>query len=534
MKGITWPPWKLDFSTRGEQAAVPRLVCGAASGFLLSLSFTNSHCGVFAWVAPALLLLALPGAGGGVAFATGFLHEFAFVIAGVPWIATVLTVQGDLSRAGGIGVLLLIAAYCGCWAGAMAWCVARIARGGVGRGLLAAPFLWVAMEFAQAHVPAIGFPWNLLGYAASENLALAQITTLTGIYGLSFLTLGFNALLVWAAAEDWRRRIVFPAGMAAAVLLAMTVLPRWVPRARAGHYARGVQLNFPESWRTPADWYERNAAALGEIERLSLAPSAAAPDLVIWPESPTPFTFQDQKFAGMVSGLAMRAKSPVLVNGVEWNVAEKEPGARPRLVPHNSAVLYDGQGNRVFSYDKIHLVPFGEYEPFPLIRRVVRSLTEDVGGFAPGSERRVGTLPGGRKFGVFICYESIFAGEIRQFAAGGAELLVNLSNDGWFGRSAAPRQHLRIARVRAVENRRWLLRVTNNGYTVSVDPYGRIVKQLPVDQRLAADLPYDFRDDRTLYVRWGDWFAWLCVAISAILVVEALWSAGKGAQQGRT
>jgi len=535
MERMGWPPWKLDASAAGSSAVFFRLLCGGASGFFLSLPFTCGHCGIFAWFAPALLLLALIGAGGGVAFAVGFLHEFVFVLAGVPWIATVLSVHGDIPCAGGIGVLGLIAAYSGCWAGALGWCVARIARGGAWRALLAAPFLWAAMEFAQGRVPAIGFPWNLLGYAVSPNLALVQITALTGIYGLSFVVMALNALVVWAfVGADWRRRVVFPAAGAAAILLAMIFLPRLVPVAPAGHFARAVQLNFPEAWRMPPDWYEINAAALAEIKRISVAPSASAPDLVIWPEAPTPFIFQDAQFAGMAAELAVRAKSPVLMSGVEWKAGEaRTPGGAPRVVPYNSAVLYDARGLRIFSYDKMHLVPFGEYEPFPLIHRVVRSLTEDVGGFSAGREARVGTLPGGRKFGVFICYESIFPGEVRRFAAGGAELLVNISNDGWFGRSAAPEQHLRIARVRAVENRRWLVRVTNNGYTVSVDPYGRIVKQLPVDARVAGDLPYDFRADETVYARWGDWFAWLCALVSAILVLQTFWSAAKGARQGR-
>ena len=132
----------------------------------------------------------------------------------------------------------------------------------------------------------------------------------------------------------------------------------------------------------------------------------------------------------------------------------------------------------------------------------------------------MGQLPGGFKFGTFICYEAIYPGEVRRFAANGAHLYINISNDGWFGRSAAPEQHLRMARVRAVENRRWLIRVTNNGYTVAVDPYGRIIKTIPADVRGAVDLPYDFRTDETLYTRFGDWFAWLCVTVSVILVVS--------------
>jgi apolipoprotein N-acyltransferase len=143
-----------------------------------------------------------------------------------------------------------------------------------------------------------------------------------------------------------------------------------------------------------------------------------------------------------------------------------------------------------------------------------------VGGFQKGTKYAVAHLPGGTSLAAFICYEAIYPGEIRNFAAEGAQLFINISNDGWFGHSAAAEQHLRIARVRAVENRRWLLRVTNNGITVSVDPYGRIFSPLPTDVRASTDLPYDFRTDETLYTRFGDWFAWLCVIISAILLAS--------------
>ena len=155
-----------------------------------------------------------------------------------------------------------------------------------------------------------------------------------------------------------------------------------------------------------------------------------------------------------------------------------------------------------------------------MIHRVVTSVSTEVGGFQKGHSYSVGELPGGHKFGVFICYEAIYPDEVRRFAARGAQLLINISNDGWFGKSAAAEQHLRMARVRAAENRRWLLRITNSGITASVDPYGRIYTPMPRDVRGAADLPYDFKSDETLYTRFGDWFAWLCVAVSVILVLS--------------
>jgi apolipoprotein N-acyltransferase len=267
---------------------------------------------------------------------------------------------------------------------------------------------------------------------------------------------------------------------------------------------------------------QQNQDAMHDIEDLSVEPSVKNPDLVIWPEAPAPFSWQDPQFAKLASSLAIRARHPFLAGVIEWK-DKKLPNGRMGMEPFNSAILVDSQGQRVFSYDKIHLVPFGEYEPFPLIHRVVNSVSSEVGGFAKGSRYAVGTLPGGYRFSVFICYEAIYPGEVRRFAADGADLLINISNDGWFGKSAAAVQHLHMARVRAVENRRWLLRVTNSGITASIDPYGRIYAPMPRDVRGALDLPYNFKRNETLFTRFGNWFAWLCVLVSAILVASTFW-----------
>jgi apolipoprotein N-acyltransferase len=303
-------------------------------------------------------------------------------------------------------------------------------------------------------------------------------------------------------------------------MLATFAGPWLVPRAQARHFARAVQLNFPEVMSYPPDWFPAHAAELEEIERISLAPSFEKPDLLVWPEAPAPFSFQDSQFAKIASTLALKFGHPFLAGVIEWKLPVDPADRAPKgnLVPYNSAQLVDAQGQRVFVYDKVHLVPFGEYEPFPLIHQVVTSVSEEVGGFHKGNKYLVGPLPGGHTFGAFICYEAIYPGEVRRFAADGAQLFINISNDGWFGRSAAAEQHLHMARVRAVENRRWMVRATNNGYTASFDPYGRMIEPLPPDVRAAADLPYDFRTDRTIYARFGDWFAWLCVVVSVILM----------------
>ncbi len=500
-----------------------RLTVGAVSGAALSLSYTGRYLGIYSWVCLGILLLSLFGARPLVAFGCGFLHALLFVLTSVPWIATVLTVHGGLSVAGGWGVLLLIAMVWGILTGFFAWCVQRLSRRSIELACVGVPFLWVTFEFARAHLPEISFPWNLLGYPASANLAFVQLTTITGIYGLSFLVAVFNSLLAWASAASTPslgKRFACASIATAILLSAALTAPRLVPQSQAHHFARAVQLNFPEVESYPADWFHAHAADLDEISRISLAPAGQQPDLLVWPEAPAPFSFQDSQFAKIASALAIRFGHPFLVGAVEWKPSVDPSDVAPHgsLFPYNSALLFDAQGQRVFVYDKVHLVPFGEYEPFPLIHHVVASVSGEVGGFHKGNKYVVGHLSQEKTFGVFICYEAIYPGEVRHFPAGGAQLLINISNDGWFGRSAAAEQHLRIARVRAVENRRWIVRSTNNGFTASVDPYGHVFRPLPPDVRAAADLPYDLRTDETIYTRFGDWFAWLCVIVSVILV----------------
>ena len=522
-----WTP-QLRPSFGAQTPTAFRIVCAAVSGAALSLSYTGFYFSIYSWLCVGILLVVLFDARPRIAFACGFVHSLFFVLFSMSWIATVLAVHGGLSRVGGVAILLLIAAVFGVVTGSFALCVQRLAQRSVLLACAGAPFLWVAWEFAFAHVPEIGFPWNLLGYPAAANLALLQLTKFTGIWGLSFLVAAFNALLAWTSVAPARHtsRKVLPLISAGALLLLLAFAgPRFVPSAPSRHYARAVQVNFPEAMEYPADWFQTHLSEFEEIERLSLAPSNHHTDLLVWPEAPAPFSFEDPQFARRASLLAIHYQHPFLAGVIEWKPLSESGAAAPHAVaaPYNSAILLDANGQHPFTYDKVHLVPFGEYEPFPLIHRVAASFSDEIGGFRKGTKHSVGQLPGGFAFGVFICYEAIFPNEVRRFAANGADLFINISNDGWFGRSAAPEQHLRMARVRAVENRRWLLRVTNNGFTVSVDPYGRIFSPLPPDVRAAVDLPYDFRAEETPYTRFGDWFAWLCVLVSVILLASTFW-----------
>jgi apolipoprotein N-acyltransferase len=521
-------PW---FSPLGwllppEFPAIARFFLAALSGAVLSLSFYGAHPSFYSWFCLAILLFSILGARARVAFICGYLHGLIFVVTCVPWVAEVLSVHGGMSAAAGWAVLLLIATVWGCSIGLFAWIVQRLSQQRMGLALLGAPFLWISTEVFRAYLPEISFPWALLGYPAAGNPALVQVTTITGIYGVSFLVAVFNALLIWIVASPTakrKNRVLVVAATLVLLFAVQIVGPRFVPTATASHVARVVQPNFPESEGYAGDWYADHKADMAELEQLSLrrSPGLRQPDLLVWPEAPAPFSFQDPHFGPYISRLATEFQHPVVVGVIDWKPILESGKGIPRtgLVPYNSAAMLNPIGQEAFLYDKIHLVPFGEYEPFPLIHQVVTSVSEEVGGFRKGTARNVGRFSNGNTFSTFICYEAIYAGEIRQFANNGAQLLINVSNDGWFGKSEAAEQHLRMARVRAVENRRWLIRDTNSGITAAIDPYGNVTRVMQRDTRDAADLPYDFRTDKTIYTRFGDWFAWMCVAVSAILVL---------------
>ena len=494
-----------------------RLFLSVASGLALSFSFPNYNLAILSWIAVALLMLAATGARPRDAALFGFINGALFYPLSVPWIATVMQQYGNnISWLAASGILALMTVAGTLFPIAFCLLVARISKKSISMAYLMAPFLWVVLEFARAHLPIIGFPWNLLGYAASGNLAFVQLTSITGIYGLSLLIAAFNASLAWMVASPSAKSGRITIGTAIALLVIATFGPRFVPQAKPDDVAHLVQTNLPQEEMYPANWMQIHAAAMQQLESISIGSARKSPGIVIWPEVPAPFNLQDPQFAAIADRIAGESGQDFLVGVVDWKM-----GTLYRGPASNSAVLLDSNGQRQFTYDKIHLVPFGEYVPLRKYLFFAHSLIDSIGDFTPGREYSVGSLPGGR-FSVFICYEAIFSSEIRRFAAHGAQLLINISNDGWFGRSSAPAQHLMMARVRAVENHRWLLRCTNTGFTVDIDPYGRIVAQFARFTRGELDAPYGFRTDVTPFTRFGDWLAWLCVAATAALFALGL------------
>ncbi len=492
-----------------------RALLAAASGLALALAFPNYNMPLLAWISVGLLVLASFRARPKIAPLYGFLHTFVFYPLSLPWIAVVVRQYGEVPLPAAVGLVLLIALAAGVLCAVFTWGVAFASQRSPWIAWTLAPDLWVALEFARGHLPIFGFPWNLIGYAASGNLAFVQLTTITGIYGLSYVVAAYGCLIACAILS--RRQLVWKIVIATTAALVFIGIGGgyFVPARNPQFVAHLVQTNFAQSYSYPDNWLELHARDLDGLEQTSIDAARKAPGLLVWPESPAPFSMQDPRFAARARRIAQESDADFLVGAEDW-----KRNTAGRWIATNSAILLSSTGERIFSYDKMHLVPFGEYVPLRRYLTFAGKIVADLGDFSPGSVYGVGALPEGR-FGVFICYESIFPDEVRRFTVNGAALLINISNDGWFGRSAAPAQHLMMARVRAVENRRWLLRDTNNGYTVSVDPYGRIVARLPVDIRGELDAPYDFRSDRTLYVRFGDWWPWLCVIASLALLILA-------------
>jgi apolipoprotein N-acyltransferase len=453
-------------------------------------------------------------------------------VCGILWFAgTCYWIFDTMHRYGGLPIpvavlaLVLFCMYVGLYHGMFGLLLALVASAKVGgsktiasgatsrRTLVAAPFLWVAVELARTRITA--FPWELLGYAQTGNFALTRIATFTGVYGLSFEIMLVNSVFAAAflAAKERRKRLLVAACAAVVILQS----GQWLapPPVAADHTALLVQPDIPiqtgEMWTK-----EYFQGTLRDLTAISLHTSGEKArqryDLIVWPESPSPFYTNDPLFRDAVSELARQSGTWVVSGSIGITPAMHAGGGSSEIF--NSAALVSPPGEWVGRYDKVHLVPFGEYLPFPQVFAFAGGLTKEVGEFQRGASRTP-LDAGGQRLGMFICYESIFPDEVRQGPLQGAQVLVNISNDGWYGDSGAWKQHLQQTQMRAIENERWLLAATNTGMTASVDPYGRIVAATPRKVRTALAAPYALSASTSFYTRHGDWFAYLCAIISA-------------------
>jgi apolipoprotein N-acyltransferase len=362
-------------------------------------------------------------------------------------------------------------------------------------GGLAVAALWTGIE--RTHGP-LGFTWLLLGNAGIDMALPLRLAPVTGVYGLSFVFVLVTCAVLFVLLRRPRWHLLY----AAPLVLLWLVPPVRMDKAPK---AEAVSLQPAISETEPITEDDN----LRMVRRLSFAtlqesmnPARPTPQMVLWPEAPAPFYYYDDPaFREQMDTMARLAGVPTIFGGV---------ARTPEGQPLNSAFFLNGEGHLSGRYDKRFLVPFGEFIP-PLFGWI-NKISHEAGDFAAGTRTEIFTA-GDHSIGPFICYEAAFPHLVREVAATGANVFVNLSNDGYFGRSAARTQHLLLARMRAVENHRWLLRSTNDGITVSIDPAGRIWDRFPEGKRIAGRLRFGWESGLTAYTQDGDWFAWSCLGL---------------------
>jgi len=517
--------------------------------------------GIFAWFALVPLLwaiLSLAEANRPRSLRHAFLISYVcgvlWYAGNCYWIYDVMLIHGGLSPSVSLLLLLGFSLVLGLYFGlfGLGVVLVRRASGSARRALAAAPVLWAGLELAASRITSV--PWDQLGYSQVDNGLLNELASWTGVYGISFVLVAVNALIaaglvlprlavrgnagvdtgaqragwlagpnVWRAAGPvllivgWNGMNVIPpkpAATATAVLVQPNLdvggVGEWGgPGEWEGHIAEFIKLGS-ENCKTYIAGIPETGATSGEIV---CPPYPTHPDLVAWPESPAPYFQAEPRFREAMKETALTVQAPLVVGGVGMDYSAEEQG----WSDYNSALIFRADGAPVGRYDKIHLVPYGEFVPYRELFSFAHKLTNKVGDLSRGEERKVFLL-NGHRYGVFICYEAVFADEVREFSKMGAEVLVNISDDGWYGDTSAPWQHLNMARMRAIENRRWILRDTNNGVTAAIDPEGRVRRSIPRHVVDALPAGYGFRDDVTFYSAHGDLFGWGCVVVGLGIV----------------
>ena len=495
-----------------------------ASGFLLALAYPRADLGLVALAALAPFLLSLQEVTPASALWRGYLCGFAFFASLLDWIPRVMRLYGGLPLPLAWLIFLFFVFYLATYVALFALLVSASSRRLGALSLAAAPVAWVALEIARGRL-LTGFPWGLLGYTQYRNIPLLQAAAWGGIYAVSFLVLAANAGLALLLLRPItpRQRIVG----AALILLVVLVYaggavalrgPERRPPGEAIPVA-AIQANVAQDRKwTPGG----EPQILSDLVRLTRQASGAR--IVVWPESSSPFSFRrpapgggsgitietDAAYVSVVTDLARALDATLIVGSVDYAASG---GA---LRAYNSAFAVGPDGSLLASYDKIHLVPFGEYVPLHrLLFFVDRMARGAIADFAPGT--RFAPLPtdAGRA-ATFICYEAIFPELVRRIANEDAAFLVNITNDAWFGKSSAPGQHLAMAAVRAVENRRFMVRAANTGISAIIDPYGRILARTPLMEAAVLRGVLQPRADRTPYARGGDAFAWGCAILTLL------------------
>jgi apolipoprotein N-acyltransferase len=498
-------------------------VLAAASGILLVLSFPKFGHPALAWIALTPLLVALCAAPRAArpqprilrAFGLGLTTGVIYFTGTLYWITGVMAVYGDLQGWVAVQINALLIAYLALYPAIFAMIVRRMIVAHGAPALMAAPLVWVTAELGRTYIA--GFPWVLLGYSQASMLPVAQFASIFGVYGLSMLVAAVSAALAIVAVE---RRFT-PA--VAAVTLVVGIAIWGGRRAARSEWTRDgdpirvglIQGNVDqgEKWN-PA----RAAAIFQDYLRMTRQAIAQGAQFILWPESSTPFYFEeDRPGAEMVRATARGAGVTMLLGSdqIEWKT---EGNKRVADKYFNSAFVVRPDGTTAGFYRKMHLVPFGEYVPYKDLLAFAAPLVENSGPFSPGVDPTL--LPvNGHPTSVAICYEVVYPSLIRQFVVRGSELLTTITNDAWFGRSSAPYQHFEQASMRAIEEGRYLVRSANTGISGIVDPYGHVLARTTIFQPAVVVGEARFLRHSTFYARNGDVLAYAAAVMTLALVI---------------
>ncbi|GAB7026284.1 apolipoprotein N-acyltransferase [Geotalea toluenoxydans] len=498
--------------------AAPRrdYLLAVVSGILLALSFPKPGLSICVWFAFVPLFLAVGKKDPKTAFRLGFICGLTAYGGILYWVNIVMTTYGKLPLVVSFCLYLLLSAYIALYVGIIAYLVNRGEKAGIS-SVFSFPFLWVGFEFIRAFV-LTGFPWASLGHSQYRTLPLIQISDVTGVYGVSFLIALAN-IIIYRIIKGLVRKeaVAYPArsGFIFLVLMALTIGYGFyrLNQAEQGEPLKVVlvQGNIPQDVKWDPAFQE---STVGIYERLTRKACASGGTLVVWPESALPFYFQtEEQYAARVRSLAAEMKSCLVVGSPAFE--KKDEGIRYL----NSAFLLSPSGEVLGRSDKMHLVPFGEYVPLQKLFPFVNKLVAGIGDFSPGS-KVVPLNTGKGEIGVLICFEGIFPELAREYVRAGSRLLVNITNDAWFGKSSAPYQHLSMTVFRAVENRVPLVRAANTGISSVIDSKGHIRGMTTLFKETFLSGEVRFGMKRTIYNRFGDVFAWSCLLLSVGMIVR--------------
>lgn len=489
------------------------------SAILIVLSFPRVSWSFMAWVAFVPLFKALEGKPSWSRFRLGYLAGVPCSLGVFYWVTHSMRYYGGLNTVTSFSILFLLVFYLAFYFGVFSWLWGLYPKGFL--SLFWAPSVWVGLEFIRAHF-LTGFPWALLGYSQYNYLPVIQIAEISGVYGISFLIVLVNQTfyrLFWSESPSLKWSSKWKEACFTLVLFALVL--------GYGYYSLSsqkekdqqvpalsvavIQGNIDQSLKwVPA--YQ--AETIRIYQTLSLKELPSKPELIIWPETAVPFYFLDEnRFTPLLFKLSREGQTHLLFGSPAFGLEKGE------IRYYNRAYLLSPEG-RIHFYDKVHLVPFGEYVPLKRFLPFVGKMVQAIGDFSPGKGSYGLPYPKG-KIGVLICFETIFPELSRAFKQDGCLILVNMTNDAWFGKTSAPYQHLSMLVFRAVENRVWIARAANTGFSAVIDSSGRIVQRIPLFQTggISANIP--LRGEKTFYTNHGDWMIIFCGLIFLTGLIRA-------------